>query len=127
MSDQSNVKLETSDEFNKQANLKGRLLTSNSEEEKITFKNIVETNDNKQISIENGNNKKINMDKCNFDGCNRKLSLLEKTMKCKCENVFCSRHKHAEKHECTFDYKNNGTKQLEKILVKIEPKRIEKI
>jgi len=35
--------------------------------------------------------------------CNRKVGLLG--FRCRCELVFCSRHRHADQHCCTYDYK----------------------
>lgn len=57
--------------------------------------------------------------KCNFandDGnCQKKLGLLDLQLKCKCENVFCIKHRHFKNHNCTFDYKKNQIK-LDKII-----------
>jgi len=35
--------------------------------------------------------------------CNRKVGLLG--FKCRCEYIFCSKHRYAEQHQCSFDYK----------------------
>jgi len=35
--------------------------------------------------------------------CNKKVGLLG--FKCKCNYVFCSRHRYNDKHDCTYDYK----------------------
>lgn len=42
--------------------------------------------------------------------CNKKLSLT--AIKCRCGYVFCSTHRHAEQHTCTFDYKEKGRVQI---------------
>ena len=33
---------------------------------------------------------------------------------CRCQRVFCAKHCHLELHACTFDYKEEGRKLLEK-------------
>lgn len=45
--------------------------------------------------------------------CKKKLSILS-PFKCKCGNNFCSLHRYSDKHECTFDFKSEGRKQLVK-------------
>ncbi|RDD47411.1 AN1-type zinc finger protein 4 [Trichoplax sp. H2] len=54
------------------------------------------------------NNK--NVAKCSI--CNKKLGL-SNTFDCRCGRVFCSRHRYAEVHNCSFDYKSDGRKILE--------------
>ena len=48
-------------------------------------------------------------------------------MKCKCGKKFCFKHRYAEQHACTFDYKEAGKKELEENNPKIEYKKIDKI
>ena len=41
--------------------------------------------------------------------CNKKISLIDKTMgKCKCNILFCQMHRQAEKHACTYNYKDDN-------------------
>jgi hypothetical protein len=49
------------------------------------------------------NKKKKN--RCCFEGCRKKLTLTQQTMKCRCNMCFCSKHFPSEEHHCTFDYK----------------------
>jgi predicted nucleic acid binding AN1-type Zn finger protein len=35
-------------------------------------------------------------------------------IQCRCEHYFCSLHRYAEAHKCTFDYKALNKAQLEK-------------
>jgi len=51
----------------------------------------------------NKNKKKKN--RCCFEGCRKKLTLTQQTMKCRCNMCFCSKHFPSEEHQCTFDYK----------------------
>ena len=34
-------------------------------------------------------------------------------VRCQCGYTFCAKHRHAEKHKCDFDYKQQGKKDLE--------------
>lgn len=44
--------------------------------------------------------------------CRKKLGLLE--YKCKCGNIYCITHLHAENHKCSFDYQAEAKQQLKK-------------
>lgn len=44
--------------------------------------------------------------------CRKKTGLLG--FKCKCENNFCSEHRYAEEHNCTYDYKSESKNILMK-------------
>lgn len=41
--------------------------------------------------------------RCAKEGCRWKLKLTD--YPCRCEKLFCSQHRVAETHDCTFDYK----------------------
>ena len=44
--------------------------------------------------------------KCDFDGCQKKLQLVDTISgKCKCTKIFCALHRLAENHECTYNHK----------------------
>lgn len=45
--------------------------------------------------------------------CNKKLGIIM-IMKCHCNQYFCSAHRYMEVHNCSYDYKENGRKQLER-------------
>ncbi|XP_053694167.1 uncharacterized protein LOC128742017 [Sabethes cyaneus] len=45
--------------------------------------------------------------------CNRKLGVIM-IMKCHCEKIFCAQHRYAEAHNCSYDFKLNGKKILER-------------
>ena len=51
--------------------------------------------------------------------CRKKLSILQQSMKCRCGKPFCDRHRNAEIHKCTMDYKLTGRKKLEKEIPKL--------
>lgn len=49
--------------------------------------------------------------KCNE--CNKKINVTN-FFECKCKQIYCVVHRHAEKHKCTFDYRSEKI-QLDKI------------
>lgn len=64
-----------------------------------------------------------NTNRCYFDECNKKLTLVETLGKCKCGNVYCTKHRHSTNHKCTYDYKQDNNH----IIYKAEPKKLNKI
>ncbi len=58
--------------------------------------------------------------KCHI--CNKKLGF--NSFSCKCDKVFCSKHRYPETHKCDFDFKSDGKNELKKTLIKIEPHKI---
>jgi len=61
--------------------------------------------------------------RCNL--CNKKVGLLG--FKCRCEQTFCSAHRHADAHNCTFDYKAAGREELTKANPLVVTKKVEQI
>ena len=55
--------------------------------------------------------------RCMNAGCKMKLALTD--FSCKCQGWYCSAHRHAEAHSCSFDYKAKGQAGLEANLVKV--------
>lgn len=56
-------------------------------------------------------NKNSNSKRCGK--CNKKLSIVNE-YQCRCGKYFCSTHRHAEDHDCTYDYKAEGRRLIEK-------------
>lgn len=50
---------------------------------------------------------------CYQSDCKRRVTLAQREMICKCQGIFCDRHRLAEKHACSFDYKAFHQAQLE--------------
>ncbi len=73
-------------------------------------------NISKQNKIEK---KKI---RCSFEGCNKKLSIIERDIKCKCNKSFCKNHSFFTNHNCDFNYLNEHKKKL----INLNPKIINK-
>lgn len=45
--------------------------------------------------------------------CNKKLGIIM-VMKCHCEKMFCAKHRYAEAHNCSYDFKKEGQKTISK-------------
>lgn len=60
--------------------------------------------------------------RCQGENCKAKLHLTD--FACKCEGWFCSAHRHAESHKCSYDFKAQGVAGLEKTLVKVAGDRM---
>ena len=60
--------------------------------------------------------------------CDKRLGLSDAvTGKCKCEKLFCNKHRIPKAHECTFDYKGLNQEQLKKKNVGIGETKLNKI
>eukprot|EP00056_Hartaetosiga_gracilis_P022226 m.28925 g.28925 ORF g.28925 m.28925 type:complete len:170 (+) comp9521_c0_seq1:263-772(+) len=57
--------------------------------------------------------------------CNTKLGMMG--FECKCERLFCSKHRFADQHECTFDFKSFDRKKLEKANPTVAPDKLQRI
>ena len=81
-------------------------------------------------NIEKGHTKvkKKSKKRCNHPDCNKKLSLVDKTIGlCRCNMMFCELHRAPNKHCCTFDWhtckKNELASELNKnkcVAIKLE-------
>ena len=54
--------------------------------------------------------KKIQKNKKRCFNCRKKVGFYG--FKCKCDYVFCSKHRQPDSHECTYDYKGENIKNL---------------
>ncbi len=54
--------------------------------------------------------------------CQKKVGILG--VLCRCNLVFCNRHRLPESHKCSFDFKTAGKNQLSKDLVKLQNNKI---
>ena len=52
-----------------------------------------------------------NLNKC--WQCSKKVGIVK--VPCKCSYVFCPKHRHAEAHNCTFDYFKQNQERLAKL------------
>lgn len=52
--------------------------------------------------------------RCQHPQCRVKLTLA--SVSCKCKMYFCSKHRYESEHGCTFDYKADGKKELQRYM-----------
>lgn len=52
--------------------------------------------------------------RCQKEGCKKKLTLT--SVSCKCKKFYCMSHRYETEHGCTFDYRNEQTKLLNKYM-----------
>jgi predicted nucleic acid binding AN1-type Zn finger protein len=57
--------------------------------------------------------------------CRRKVGLTG--IRCRCGNVYCSKHRYSDKHSCSYDWKANERAQLTKALPHVGGAKITKI
>lgn len=57
--------------------------------------------------------------------CSKKVGLLG--FRCRCDYVFCGTHRHADSHQCIFDYKAYDREQLSKANQKVVASKINRI
>ncbi|EFJ29469.1 hypothetical protein SELMODRAFT_91519 [Selaginella moellendorffii] len=58
--------------------------------------------------------------------CSKKITL-SMVFKCRCELVFCAKHRHPEDHSCHYDYRDKGRKDISKANPVIKAEKITKI
>ncbi|CAF0769997.1 unnamed protein product [Rotaria sp. Silwood1] len=83
---------------------------------------IGETN-SLQASPVNVEKKKRN--RCSWETCNKKLGLTG--FNCRCGGQFCSLHRYANEHNCTFDYKEYGQNEIRKNMPVVQGERVQRI
>lgn len=70
-------------------------------------------------------NKKHKKRKNRCHHCRKKIGLI--TFNCRCDHVFCSKHKFPDEHNCTFDYINLGKNEIIKNNPKVVAEKIIRI
>lgn len=63
--------------------------------------------------------------RCQYEGCKVKLMLAD--FACRCKSFYCSQHRFAELHKCTFDYKTIGKEVLAKQMVEVKGNKLDKV
>ena len=64
-------------------------------------------------SAKGGKRKRTPKPRCGHPECKKRLNITN-GFPCRCQRVFCAKHRHPELHGCTFDYKEEGRRLLEK-------------
>ena len=67
-------------------------------------------NDTVNVNVNINDSVKRDPNRCTM--CNKKTGLLGFT--CKCDGVFCAKHRHIEEHKCTYDHKKDQLEILKK-------------
>ena len=57
--------------------------------------------------------------------CKKKVGLT--AISCRCGGLFCSIHRYSDKHDCDFDYKAMGKKEISEANPVVKAKKIDKI
>lgn len=61
--------------------------------------------------------------RCSYEGCKKKITLVEQqTNMCRCGMVFCGKHR--SDHNCSFNYREEQRKELQKKMTKITPQKV---
>ncbi len=66
----------------------------------------------KQVAEKTSKPKKKKSARCNHPECSTKLKLSD--IVCRCGLQFCSEHRYSDKHNCSYDYREFGKKELTK-------------
>ena len=67
---------------------------------------------------------KSNKSRC--EQCSIKISIVTQ-FTCRCSKKFCGKHRHADEHNCTFDYVKHDRDILEKANTKVIGDKLERI
>jgi hypothetical protein len=63
--------------------------------------------------------------RCQHEGCKVKLMLAD--FACRCKSFYCSQHRFAEAHKCSFDYKAVGKDLLTKQMPAVVGEKFERV
>lgn len=63
--------------------------------------------------------------RCSWETCNKKLGLTG--FDCRCGGQYCSLHRYANEHKCTFDYKEHGQNEIRRNMPVVQGERVRKI
>lgn len=96
---------------------------------KADMGNMVQAMENVKPKVpepsQNDKKETVRPKRCQGVDCKAKLVLSD--FACQCKGFYCSKHRYAESHSCTFDYKAAGNKLLEKSLVKAVADKVDRI
>lgn len=63
--------------------------------------------------------------RCCWENCNKKLGLTG--FQCRCGGEYCSLHRYANEHRCTFDYKEMAQNEIRKNMPVVQAERVRRI
>jgi len=87
---------------------------------------INKINDNNNNNNNTNNNITQQNKKPRCHECHKKLSLAQQ-FECKCGLMFCSMHRYADSHNCTFDYQTIQQKKLESSNPVVAPSKVQQL
>ena len=79
-----------------------------------------ETNNKNNKNNKKKTKKKTKKKRCGM--CRKKLGLIP--FKCRCEKMFCAKHRYSDVHKCDYDYKTSYTQKYTEDNPKIVPNKI---
>ena len=79
------------------------------------------------IFEEKKESKKRKRKRCEYEVCNKRLKVVELELECKCGKSYCKVHRYPEDHECSYNFKEMGKRDIEKMNEKIIGNKIEYI
>jgi len=79
------------------------------EEQKEVETKVVGGKEEEKEMLEKVEINEKNLIRC--EKCSKKLGLT--AIRCRCGLKFCSKHRYSDQHDCAFDYKTHGRKELE--------------
>ena len=94
--------------------------------EDLKKENLDNNDENLEKPIIESTKKNENKKKCT--SCGKSLKLIDISIgKCRCGHLYCKKHRFPEIHECSFDYRENNQKELQKIHKKVVASKLIKI
>lgn len=60
--------------------------------------------------------KKKKKSRCSYSSCGKKLSIIDMGIGCKCNLLYCGKHRLPEAHNCSFDHKKEARDATAKTL-----------
>ena len=54
--------------------------------------------------------------RCSKEGCRKKLTLVDLSIRCKCGESFCKTHRLSENHDCSFNFKDIDVEKMVKTM-----------
>ncbi|XP_057821169.1 zinc finger A20 and AN1 domain-containing stress-associated protein 7-like [Cryptomeria japonica] len=95
------------------------------EESEAAGKKAEESEKGGYIEKEEGKMEK-EVTECRCFNCNKRCRM-GVSFKCRCDHVFCSKHRYPEEHNCSFDHKTFGRQSLAKNNPLIKGSKIDKL
>lgn len=112
-------------DVDKNTNQESVLLTNINKETNCNLNDELDKSNNNLINkLDKKKQKKSRSDRCYV--CSIKLPLCSQ-FKCKCDNYFCTKHRHIELHNCSYDGKTEHIANLKKMNPLVVATKVDKI